>query len=412
MDIKTITSPSSKSITQRAIAAASLTNGKSVILNPAFCKDTEAALRIAHTLGATVEQEKHRFTIQGSRNFSSNSVNVGESGLALRMFAPIAAISDKSLIMTGEGSLLHRPVDMIADALTQGGIHCSTNNGFLPLSISGKLHNGIFRIDASVTSQLLTGLLMALPLLDGTSIVMVDNLKSKPYIDMTIELLERFGIDIQNEDDKIFTIKGNQTYQSCEVIVEGDWSGAAFWMVAGAIYHDVCISGLNAHSKQADRMILDALECAHCCVLYENNNFISRKSTVSPFSFDATNCPDLIPALTLLAACAKGVSHISGALRLQYKESDRAAVLISEFKKLGISITQQDDILSITGGVIKGGAIDSYNDHRIAMTFAIASLISESAIAIKNPECVNKSYPDFFQHLTYLKHKIDIAHIT
>jgi 3-phosphoshikimate 1-carboxyvinyltransferase len=179
--------------------------------------------------------------------------------------------------------------------------------------------------------------------------------------------------------------------------VEGDWSSAAFWMVAGAIHGDISIGGLNPNSKQADRAILDALKKANGTVEYRQGIFTSKKSKITPFTFDASDCPDLIPILTLLAACATGVSEIYGAKRLAHKESNRAAVLIQEFAKTGISITQHDDTLEITGGVIHGADIDPHNDHRIAMTFAIASLVATSDILVKNPECVEKSYPGFWE---------------
>ena len=442
--------PASKSIAQRAIAAALLSDGTSVIENVTDCNDTIAALRLAQNLGAKVikeddilrvetvrpvlgfgcsteTQSTQSFTerhcerseaiqntdthwiVSGyrprndvatdiSHNFEDNSLvlNAGESALSLRMFAPIAALSGKEITMTGEGSLLNRPIEMIANALSQGGVQCTTNNGRLPLTLSGRLKSGCFHIDGSVTSQVLTGLLMALPVVEGESVVMVENLKSKPYIDITLDVLKSFGIEIENIEYQTFKIRGNQKYMPCRYVVEGDWSSAAFWMVAGAIYNDVSVSGLSPNSKQADCAILDALKKANCTVEYRHDVFTSRKSEVESFVFDALDCPDLVPVLTLLAACATGISKISGAGRLAHKESDRAAVLIQQFAKAGIVITQHDDILEITGGAIRGCVIDPHNDHRIAMTFSIASLVATSEMVVENTECVGKSYPFFF----------------
>ena len=410
----TILPPSSKSIAQRAIAAALLSDGTSVIENVTDCNDTAAALRLAQELGAEVTVEHDslhvtRYTLHVTQLFSYSviqlfsycALNVGESALSLRMFASIAALSGKEVTLMGEGSLLNRPIEMIVNALSQGGVQCTTNNGRLPLTLSGKLKSGHFHIDGSVTSQVLTGLLMALPVVAGDSVVVVENLKSKPYIDITLDVLKSFGIEIENIDYHTFKIRGNQRYTPCRYVVEGDWSSAAFWMVAGAIYSDVSVSGLNPNSKQADRAILDALKKANCTVEYRHGIFTSRKSEVAPFIFDASDCPDLIPVLTLLAACATGVSKIVGADRLAHKESDRAAVLIQQFAKAGIVITQHGDVLEITGGAIRGCAIDPHNDHRIAMTFAIASLVATSEMVVQNTECVNKSYPGFFIHLHY-----------
>ncbi|MCL2042400.1 MAG: 3-phosphoshikimate 1-carboxyvinyltransferase [Bacteroidales bacterium] len=426
--------PSSKSIAQRAIAAALLSDGTSVIENVTDCNDTAAALRLAQELGAKVIREDGILRVETVRpvldfgfstetqstqsfterhcerseaiqknNVVNTSLNAGESALSLRMFAPIAALSGKEVTLSGEGSLLNRPIEMIVNALSQGGVHCTTNNGRLPLTLSGRLKSGHFHIDGSVTSQVLTGLLMALPVVEGDSVVVVENLKSKPYIDITLDVLKSFGIEIENIDYHTFKIRGNQRYTPCRYVVEGDWSSAAFWMVAGAIYNDVSVSGLNPNSKQADRAILDALKKANCTVEYRHGVFTSRKSEVAPFTFDASDCPDLIPVLTLLAACATGVSRIYGADRLAHKESDRAAVLIQQFVKVGIVITQYDDILEITGGAIRGCVIDPHNDHRIAMTFTIASLVATSEMVVEHTECINKSYPGFFRDFDRLE---------
>jgi len=431
--------PSSKSITQRAIAAALLSNGASVIENFSECDDTTAALRMAQRLGAKVYRENGILYIEGNsflhnchdrtnilrscglkpprpsdtlpplplqrrgimegNLLRSSHLHSGESALALRMFAPIAALSGEEIMFIGEGSLLNRPVDMIVNALEQGGVKCTTNDGKLPLTLSEKLKNGHFHIDGSVTSQILTGLLMALPVVEGDSVVVVENLKSKPYIDLTMDVLQSFGIEIENNNYHTFFIRGNQRYSPCRYVVEGDWSSAVFWLVAGAIYKSVSVSGLNPNSKQADRAILDALKLANCTVECQKGIFTSKKSEIAPFTFDASDYPDLIPILTLLAACAKGVSKIYGAYRLAFKESDRTAVLIQQFAKAGISLRQNDDILEITGGDIQGCTINPHNDHRIAMTFGIASLVATSEIMIENKECVRKSYPDFWKHL-------------
>ena len=394
---KNINIPASKSIAQRVVAAALLADGKSIIENFTDCNDAEAALRIAQTLGAKITRENGLLHIEGGLEIPDTALDAEESALALRMFAPIAALTGKDIVFSGKGSLLKRPVEMIVNALQQGNVKCNTNNGMLPLTLSGKLKSGHFHLDGAVTSQVLTGLLMALPVVEGDSVVMVENLKSKPYIDITIDVLKSFGIEIENIDYHTFVIRGNQQYKLCRYVVEGDWSSAAFWFVAGAIHGDLSVTGLNPNSKQADRAILDALKTANCTVECHHNVFTVRKSKVMPFTFDASHCPDLIPILTLLATCATGISKIHGIQRLRFKESDRISVLIQEFEKTGISIIQHNDTLEITGGVIHGGNIDPHNDHRIAMTFAIASLVSTSDILIQNPECVSKSYPRFWQ---------------
>ena len=391
--------PASKSIAQRAVAAALLADGTSVIGNFPHCSDAVAALRLSQDLGAKITRENGLLHITGGLTTSNTTFNAEESALALRMFAPIAALSGKEITFTGKGTLLNRPVGMIINALEQCGVQCTSNNGTLPLTLSGKLKSGHFHLDGSVTSQVVSGLLMALPVVNGNSVIVVENLKSKPYIDITIEVLNSFGIEIENIDYHTFNIRGNQKYIPCRYAVEGDWSSAAFWLVAGALYGDISVSGLNPNSKQPDRAILDALKKANCTVEQRDGVFVSKKSEVAPFVFDVSDCPDLLPILTLLAANATGVSTIYGVERLAHKESDRVAVLIQQFAKTGISITQHDDILEVTGGVIHNANINPHHDHRIAMTFAIASLSANSDISVQNPECVEKSYPDFWRDL-------------
>ena len=389
--------PPSKSIAQRAVAAALLADGTSVIENFPYCNDATAALHLSKDLGAKITSKNELLHIYGGLNVSNITLHAEESALALRMFAPIAALSGKEITFTGKGTLLNRPVEMIINALKQGGVQCTDNNGTLPLTLSGKLKNGHFHLDGAITSQVVSGLLMALPVVNGDSVVVVENLKSKPYIDITIEVLESFGINIENVDYHTFNIQGNQKYIPCRYAIEGDWSCAAFWLVAGAIYGDISVNGLNPNSKQADRAILKALKKANGIVEQREGVFISKKSKITPFVFDVSDAPDLLPVLTLLAANAVGISTIYGVERLAHKESDRIAVLIQQFAKTGISITQHNDVLEVTGDVIHSANINPHNDHRIAMTFAIASLGTNSAISIQNPECVEKSYPDFWQ---------------
>ena len=397
--------PPSKSISQRAIVAALLSDGISSILNRGNDNDTLAAIRMAESLGASVDKDGNAWVIKGSNGIINNSLNIGESGLGLRMFSFIAALSGKEVYITGEGTLPGRPVDMLGDALKQGGVSVETSRGGLPIKLSGKLQGGDFNIDGSITSQVLTGLLMALPVVENDSIVHVESLKSKPYIDLTLDILKDFGIVVKNVDYKEFFIRGKQQYKSVDYWVEGDWSGAAFWFVAGAISGDIYIGGLNTASKQADRMILDAMESGGIPVVFSKGYYHVKKSKVRSFNFDATDCPDLIPVLCLLAACAEGMSSISGASRLKFKESDRALVLKQEFAKVGISVFVENDLIRVEGGRIGGGLIDCHNDHRIAMTFLIASLVAEAEITIDNPGCINKSYPEFIlQFAFYLEY--------
>ncbi len=392
-------SPSSKSMTQRAIAAAMLAEGESLIINPSYCDDSLAAMSIAVGLGSKVEPEENRMLITGCREVKERKLNCGESGLAIRMFSPIAALFPDEIIMNGSGSLKTRPMNMIGDALVQLGAGFGSNGGFLPLTIRGPIRGGRCEIDGSVSSQLLTGLLMALPLTAEDSLVVVSNLKSKPYVDMTINVLKDFGIRVTNEDYKVFSIEGRQTYRSRTFEVEGDWSGGAFLIVAGAINGDIVVRGLHAGSCQSDKAILKALEKAGARIRISENRIEVSRSAMKSFEFDATDSPDLFPPLAALAAYCEGTSRIMGASRLLHKECNRADALISEFGKMGIKIWVEEDLMLITGGRVTGASVASHNDHRIAMAAAVAALGAEGTVHIKDSHCVAKSYPQFFEDL-------------
>ena len=397
-----IKAPASKSMTQRAIAAALLANGQSIIHNPSYCDDSLAAMSIAVGLGARVEPEQNELKITGSGILKEPKLNCGESGLAIRMFSPIAALYPTQITMAGANSLKKRPMLMIEEALNQLGVKCSSTYGFLPLSIQGPIIGGFCEIDGSISSQLLTGLLMALPLATKDSEIKVNNLKSKPYIDMTIQLLGSFGIKVQNIDYKLFKVPGNQKYVPHNYTVEGDWSGGAFLLVAGAINGNITVQGLQNDSYQSDVAIMRALESAGAKIIINKDQIEISKSELKAFKFDATESPDLFPPLVSLASYCKGVSSIKGVSRLIYKESDRAKTLKEEFSKMHINIEISDDIMNVTGGQPQGAHVESHDDHRIAMALAVTALDASGKVYIRDSQCVAKSYPGFFDDLRFL----------
>jgi 3-phosphoshikimate 1-carboxyvinyltransferase len=397
-----IKAPASKSMTQRAIAAALLANGQSIIHNPSYCDDSLAAMSIAVGLGARVEPEANELKINGSVELKEPKLNCGESGLAIRMFSPIAALYPTEITMVGANSLKKRPMIMIEEALKQLGVKCSSTGGFLPLTIHGPIKGGFCEIDGSVSSQLLTGLLMALPLATKDSEIKVNNLKSKPYIDMSIRLLSSFGIKIHNTDYKQFRIPGNQKYTPVSYTVEGDWSGGAFLLVAGAINGNLSVMGLNKESLQSDRAIISALEKAGAHIKISENQIDISKSELKAFDLDATDCPDLFPPLVALASSCTGVSTIKGVSRLKHKESNRGETLKEEFGKMNIKIEIKDDVMSITGGKPQGAHVESHEDHRIAMAVAVTALGASGRVYIRDSQCVVKSYPGFFDDLRTL----------
>ncbi len=404
MNKKIIIAPASKSYLQRALAVSALAEGTTILRNVSWCDDSLAAKNIVQQLGAEVLENGRTLMIKSNGlTFKKDSFSAGEAGLSIRMFSPVLALGNKKITFSGRGSLLKRPVNIIEEALLQLGAEVSSVDGYLPLTIQGPLQPGKISIDGSLSSQLLTGLLIALPVLKGDSEINVKNLKSRPYIDMTLEVMKSFGVEVENENYEVFKIKGNQQYQAVDYNIEGDWSGAAFWLVLGAVKGNVEVLNLDVNSRQADKAILAALQKAGAKVETGENSVTVEKGALKAFDFDATHCPDLFPPLVCLASQCAGISTIKGVSRLTHKESNRAEVLKQEFAKTGIEVTLDGDIMRIQGGEILPAVIDSHNDHRIAMAGGILDLFSKGKVEVVNKEAVNKSYPEFFEELEKLK---------
>ncbi len=398
-----VEAPPSKSLTQRAIAAGLLADGTTVIRKPSFCNDSLAASGMAEALGASLTRLKDSVAVRaGVRPEGPVALNCGESGLALRMFAPVAALLSDRVTFTGEGSLLRRPVTMIGEALGQLGVTIETSGGLLPVSLTGKLRPGRAFIDGSSGSQLLTGLLMALPMADGDSIIDVANLTSRPYIGLTIRLLADFGVNIINEGFMTFNIPGRQVYRAHEYNVEGDWSGAAFLLVAGALAGSVAVTNIDHRSVQADRTVLDVLEESGAILDITPGKITSSVSGLRAFTFDAADSPDLFPPLAALAARCEGTSRIRGVGRLRHKESDRAEAIADVLGAMGIHVRFSNDEMVITGGQVKGAVVSSHNDHRIAMMAAVMAAGAAGPVTITGAEAVAKSYPGFYDDLASL----------
>lgn len=399
--------PASKSAAQRAIAIASLANGTSTIDHPGSCDDVLAAIRVCRELGASIEETGTGLMITGGIKPPAQKLHCGESGLGIRMFSGIAATLDKEIVLTGEGSLMNRPMTMVEESLQAMGVTCKTTDGRLPLAIKGPLPGGKSVIDGSQSSQVLTGILIASAFAASDVILQVNDLKSREYVDITTRIMKLFGVSVTNNNYEEFIIPSGQPYTATKYLVEGDWSGAAFMLVAGAIAGQVSIENLDMSSAQPDRKIMEALHDAGAiCKIEKNMVGVGKDQTgLHAFSFDATHCPDLFPPLAALAANCKGKSRIRGVGRLKSKESDRAATLMDTFGKLGIAISLEGDVMIINGGQVKGATIHSHGDHRIAMAGAIAALTAAGTVAIDHAEAVNKSYPDFYKNLETITKK-------
>ena len=405
----TVEAPSSKSYAQRALAAALLCCGESTLLDLDVCGDTRAALSVIGNLGARVSASddtpgKRSVTggIGADRRFSpvSEILNVGESGLSARLFTPIAALCDRRMTITGEGSLTRRPLSMMEEPLRRLGVEINSRDGFLPIVLRGPLRGGEAEVDGSLSSQFITGLLMALPLAGKESTVRVNDLKSKPYIDMTIAIAETFGVRIEHHNYKEFFIPAKPCYQPAACRIEGDWSGASCLLVAGAVAGEVTVGKLNPDSLQADKAIMEALARAGAEIIFDGHRVTVRRRELRAFEFDATHCPDLFPALAALAANCEGETLLYGTHRLTHKESDRAATLAREFSALGIPVNiSRYDVMRIRGGRIAGGHVESHNDHRIAMAMAVTALNAASPVTISGADAVGKSYPGFWKEM-------------
>jgi 3-phosphoshikimate 1-carboxyvinyltransferase len=430
----TVHAPASKSSMQRACAAALLAKGRSVIHHPGHSNDDKAALDIIKRLGADVMINNEELIINSQGvNPIATEVNCGESGLSIRMFTPIIALAEKQITINGEGSLLSRPMDFFDEVLPQLGVHVQSNNGRLPIKIKGPLQPKNIGIDGSLSSQFLTGLLMAYGVPPKSSpkgrtfehsdesrvSIAVRNLMSKPYIDLTLDVMKKFGLNVpENRNYEEFVFRNGSTQVSpvggdlerADYTVESDWSGGAFLLVAGAIAGAITIRGLDMMSTQADKAIMEALSKANASFATEAKGLKIHAAQMKAFEFDATDCPDLFPPLLALASYCHGETKIKGVNRLIHKESNRAVSLQEEFGKMKVHIETNDDIMIVHGGRgVTGAKVHSHHDHRIAMACAVAALRANGETVIEEADAVKKSYPDFFDHLTKIGADVSLS---
>jgi 3-phosphoshikimate 1-carboxyvinyltransferase len=429
--------PASKSSMQRACAASLIHVGKTIIHNPGHSNDDLAALDVIQKLGALVEIDNapkgNAPNVKGNAGsivVHSNgvrpigpSMNCGESGLGIRMFTPIAALSSELISIEGKGSLVKRPMHFFDEILPLVGVKVQSQKGFLPIQIQGPLVPANITIDGSLSSQFLTGMLMAYAAAEKQDVeIKVLDLKSKPYIDLTLAVLNAFGWKVEHTNYESFRFLAHAPLEPIiEYTVEGDWSGAAFLLVAGAIAGPIKVKGLQLNSTQADKKIMEALISAKANMKHEEDGILIGPSAdnsnhsngysngLIAFEFDATDCPDLFPPLVALASVCNGITKLKGVSRLAHKESDRGLTLQTEFAKMGVQIDLVGDEMLIHGGaLIQSATVFSQHDHRIAMACGVAALVANGPIEITEAEAINKSYTDFFTHLQELGAKVDI----
>ena len=429
----TLRVPASKSIMQRACAAALIRQGETILHYPGYAADDEAALSVIMALGASVQKQGDQLLIssKGLQADHPLQVDCGESGLGMRMFTPIAACLSQPVTLTGSGSLERRPMDFFDQVLPALGVKICTTDGKLPIGVQGPLVPATLEIDGTLSSQFLTGLLFAYAAAGARDVsISVKGLVSKPYIDLTLSVLRSFGlpcpthtayqtfyfppIDHDNgaqslyENDTVaianIPVQGDHVSQKpLSFWIESDWSSASFLLVAGALAGPIHLQGLDLQSFQSDRALLNVFDKAGVSYAIDAKGIVVHPSEIKPFDFDATDCPDLFPPLVALAAYAQGVSTIKGAHRLTHKESNRAQTLQQEFEKMGVLIQASDEALVISGsGVVQGASVSSCSDHRIAMALAVAALRAQGDTTVFGAEAINKSYPSFFADLSLL----------
>ncbi|MCD7800493.1 MAG: 3-phosphoshikimate 1-carboxyvinyltransferase [Ruminococcus sp.] len=411
MDIKisptklsgTVAIPSSKSFAHREIICASLSKGTSVVGGVSFSKDIYATLSAMESLGARYTIQDDNITIQGiSTPNVQATIDCYESGSTLRFIIPIVGALGVSATLKGQGRLPERPITPFIRELPKKGISFDYNNT-MPFSMNGKLKNGTFELEGDISSQFITGLLFALPLLDGNSkIVMTSPLQSKPYVDMTIQSMANFGVYIV-ETDYGYYVEGNQEYKPLNHKVEGDYSQAGFFYVANAIGNDIVLQNLLESSIQGDKKIVEV--CEKSCY-----NRIDNR--LNAYTINATNIPDLVPILAVLGCFGDGTSKIIGAERLKIKESDRLVATADALNRIGGKVTPTNDGLIIEPiEHFIGGTVDGFGDHRIVMATAIASTRCMNDVIILGANAVEKSYPNFFRDFKNLGGKIDVINV-
>ena len=393
----------SKSAAHRALICAAFANESTEIICTETNADIDATVRCLNSLGAKITRREDKLIVLPIKNIPAQAVlDVGESGSTLRFLVPIVAALGCNVEFKMAGRLPDRPLSPLREELEAHGVNMS-EAGSNPLSLSGKISAGEYKIRGDVSSQFISGLLFALSIIEGESrIVLTSTIESAPYINMTLKTLYDFGADI-SIDERGFTIKGAKNLLSPKsVTVEGDWSNAAFMLAAGAVapQANVSITALDADSLQGDRAILELLVRFGADVRRKKDKITVRSGELCGIDIDATNIPDLVPILAVVAAAASGRTVIRGASRLKLKESDRLASVSDMLFTLGASIAKTDDGLIIDGGKrLTGGVVSSHSDHRIAMSAAVASLLCDGDVTVTGAEAVEKSYPAFWEDI-------------
>jgi len=408
----TVRAPPSKAYTHRALIAASLSDGRSILENALVCDDTLATINACRLVGAKITEAKDAFEVAGvsKPNTPKNIIDCQESGSTIRFLTPICSLADGISVLTGRESLRRRPMKPLLEALKQLGVNCYSArfDGLPPIIVfGGGIRGGKASIRGDVSSQFISGLLFATPMATHeTEIHVTTQLESKPYVAITLDILHKHGVKVDFQSDyRQLGVPQNQKYAPFDHTIEGDYSSASFLLAAAAVTNsNVRVQGLKKETLQGDKVIVDILKemgaRADLGRDYVEVRGVDRD--LQGLNLDLSDNPDLVPVCAALACSARGRTVISGVKRLHYKESNRISSLLSELRKMGVKITAPDDQLVVEGGNLTGAELDSHNDHRIAMACAVAAIRAEGETVIHGVECISKSYPNFVKDLRLL----------
>lgn len=396
----TISIPPSKSLSHRAVLAAALADGESIIENLVFSEDIEATCAAIEGLGVKVSRGRDCLRILGRGRLETpaSPLNCRESGSTLRFLIPFAGLVDGPVVFTGEGKLTTRPLDPYFELFREQGIRYHYDSS-LPLLVEGQLKPGVYSMPGNVSSQFVTGLLYVLPLLPGDSeVILTSPLESRDYVELTIQILERFGVVVETVTPEHYRIRGGQHYRPARYRVEGDYSQSAFWIAAGLMGQGLTLADLSPDTRQGDRRILEIAEAMGADLQWQDRTLQVPAAQTRGTVVDASQCPDLVPIVATLAAVSQGETRIVNAARVRIKESDRLKAICTELNKLGANILEEPEGLVIQGVErLKGGVVEGWNDHRIVMSLAVAAMKCDGTVTIEGSEAVRKSYPHFFE---------------
>ncbi len=399
-----VETPPSKSMTHRSLITSALAEGRSVLEKPLICEDTVATLEALRLLGVKISESEDSWIVEGGTiKPPTGVIGCNQSGTTLRLMLGLCSLLDTECVITGAPQLLRRPNKPLVDGLEQLGVWTSSENGFPPVTIKGPIRGGEVKIRGDVSSQFISSILLAAPYAEKPVTVQVTTkLESKPYVQLTMDAMKKSGIRVSTNKDYTETKVPLGKYNPVNTRIEGDWSSAAFMLAAGVLAGKIHVDNVEVEGSQADREILYALDLMGAHVKIKGKRATAEKSLLKGLEMDLSDSPDLFPIISCLCARAQGKSKLTGLGRLKLKESDRLTVMADGLRKMGADIQVVDDTCIINGSSLKGAEIDPHGDHRIAMSFAVLGLVAHGETKINDPDCVNKSYPGFWDDLAAL----------